>query len=159
MRFEVPQFIEIEDKIIGPLTWRQFVYVAGGTGMVVILYLLELPFVIFILLALPLGGLAAALAFYPINNRPFSLFLESIFRFVFSKKLYLWRRKEHTVYGNGDSGVSSIQNAPAGKENLASLSRKLELNELDPTLDPSLAEAPGSKPTRPNSPAEQLPNQ
>ena len=33
MQFQVPQFIEVEDKIFGPLTFKQFVYVAGGAGL------------------------------------------------------------------------------------------------------------------------------
>ena len=39
MRFQVPQFIEVEDKIFGPLTFKQFVYVTGGVGLAVILFL------------------------------------------------------------------------------------------------------------------------
>jgi hypothetical protein len=38
MRFQVPQFIEVEDKIFGPLTVKQFIYLAGGAGLVFILY-------------------------------------------------------------------------------------------------------------------------
>ena len=33
MQFQVPQFIEIEDKIIGPFTVKQFIYLVGGAGM------------------------------------------------------------------------------------------------------------------------------
>ncbi len=142
MRFEVPQFIEIEDKIIGPFTWRQFVYVAGGGGAVVLLYLWNLPTVLFLLVAFPIAGLAGALAFYPVNNRPFSLFLESVFNYIFSKKLYLWRRKNNTVYSGDGVGLpgSAVLNPDPNKTNLASLSRKLELNEIDPAIDQKLAE-------------------
>jgi hypothetical protein len=54
MRFEVPQFIEIEAKIVGPLTWKQFVYVAGGVGLLVILYLTT-NFIVFVLIGIPVG--------------------------------------------------------------------------------------------------------
>ena len=33
MRFQVPQFIEVEDKIFGPLTLKQFLYTAGGAAV------------------------------------------------------------------------------------------------------------------------------
>ena len=33
MMFSVPQFIDVEDKIIGPLTLKQFIYLAGGAGL------------------------------------------------------------------------------------------------------------------------------
>ena len=71
MQFEVPQFIEIEDKIFGPFTWRQFLYLGGGVGMGVVLFLTT-PFIVFLIIGLPLAVLAGALSFYPVNNRPFS---------------------------------------------------------------------------------------
>ena len=49
MRFQVPQFIDIEDKIFGPLTFKQFVYLAGGGGLAFLIYK-SVPF----MLALPL---------------------------------------------------------------------------------------------------------
>ncbi len=89
MQFQVPQFIEVEDKIFGPLTFKQFVYVAGGAGAA---YLLWRVFPIY--LSLPLvagvGGLAAALAFYQFNGRPFILALENAVYFFLRTKLYLW---------------------------------------------------------------------
>ncbi len=92
MQFEVPQFIEIEDKIIGPLTWKQFIYVAGGIGMLIILFL-SLPFMFFVLFGLPIGALSGALAFHRVNNRHFSIFLESAVKYFTSPKLYLWHRE------------------------------------------------------------------
>lgn len=92
MQFEVPQFIEIEDKIIGPLTWRQFVYLAGGVGLSIILFF-AFPFILFILFGLPIGALSVALAFHRVNNRPFSIFLESAVRYFSGIKLYLWHRE------------------------------------------------------------------
>ena len=38
MRFQVPQFIEVEDKIFGPLTIKQFIYLLGGAGLSFIIY-------------------------------------------------------------------------------------------------------------------------
>lgn len=73
MRFEVPQFIEIEDKIFGPLTWRQFLYLGGGIGAAVVMFLV-LPFIFFVIFGIPLALLSAALSFYPVNSRPFSYF-------------------------------------------------------------------------------------
>ena len=97
MRFEVPQFIEIEDKIFGPLTWRQFLYLGGGIGMGVVLFLVA-PFLVFLFVGLPLAILAGALAFYPVNNRPFSFFLESIVNYMTGRKLYLWQQKRDVIH-------------------------------------------------------------
>ena len=88
MRFEVPQFIEIEDKIFGPLTWKQFVYVAGGGGLVAVLFFFT-PFIVFVLLGTPVAVITFLLSFYPVNNRPFSSFLEAAVRYFKGTKLYL----------------------------------------------------------------------
>ncbi len=135
MQFEVPQFIEIEDKIFGPLTWKQFLYVGGGVGMAVVLFLAA-PFVIFVLIGLPLGVLAAALAFYPINNRPFSYFLEAIYTYFTTQRLYLWRQTRDVVHKESiapktmiENPISRISNT-GPKKDISSLARKLELNAI-----------------------------
>lgn len=94
MRFEVPQFIEIEDKVVGPFTWRQFVYIAGGTGLLVTLWFVLDNILLFALIGLPVGALAGSLAFQKVNNRPFSIFLEAVFSYMTRHKLYLWRKTE-----------------------------------------------------------------
>lgn len=137
MRFEVPQFIEIEDKIFGPLTWRQFLYLGGGLGMAVAL-VITLPTLIGILLAIPLATLSAALAFYSVNSRPFSFFLEAIVNYLKGKRLYLWRKKSEMVHSTFTPSMNSGRNGgppdqlrkPRKKKDIASLSRKLELQAL-----------------------------
>src|SRR3989344_4437659 len=89
MQFQVPQFIEVEDKIFGPLTFRQFVYIGGGLGASYIVWRI-LPIYFSAPLILCVGGLAAALAFFQFNGRPFILALENAFFFLLRTKLYLW---------------------------------------------------------------------
>jgi len=96
MRYEVPQFIEIEDKIVGPLTWKQFVFLAGGAGGAVLLWL-SLPPLLAIILIVPIAVFALALAFYRYNQRPFILLLESWFFYTFGSKLYIWKKREKKV--------------------------------------------------------------
>lgn len=134
MRFEVPQFIEVEDKIFGPFTWKQFVYLAGGGGLAVVLYL-SLPFFFFILLGLPILALSGFLAFNKINNRPFSLFLESAIRYATTSRLYLWRKNEVQTIRNAEQyeTAPTIQThtpPQPQQSNIASLARTLELNAL-----------------------------
>ncbi len=132
MRFEVPQFIEIEDKIFGPLTWRQFLYLGGGVGAAVVMFL-RLPFFLFVAFGIPLAVLAGALAFYPVNSRPFSYFLEAIMSYVSGHRLYLWRKEEAT-YTNDNPDSSNPYPAEARKGNpggLASLARRLELQAIE----------------------------
>ncbi len=134
MQFEVPQFIEIEDKIFGPLTWRQFLYVGGGGLMAAVIFL-TLPFIIFLILGLPIGLLSFALAFYPVNNRPFSHLLEAIWLFFSRSREYHWQRKQEVVYKDAidtinQSGSGKISDNLLGKKDIASLARRLELDAM-----------------------------
>src|SRR3989344_5975233 len=92
MQFQVPQFIEVEDRIFGPLTFKQFVYVAGGLGASYI-FLRILPMYVAAPLIFSTLGLSAALAFLQYNGRPFIYALEHGFFFLISSKLYLWSNK------------------------------------------------------------------
>lgn len=131
MRFEVPQFIEVEDKIFGPFTWKQFVYLAGGAGAGILLYIF-LPFFLFVLVAGPIMALAAGLAFLPVNNRPLALFLENMVRYVSGSRLYLWRREDARPFANTqEAGGGEALYTPPETNNIATLSRKLELNALN----------------------------
>lgn len=93
MRFDVPQFIDVEDKIFGPLTFKQFAYIAGGGGIIFTLWKL-LPIYAAIIPIIIVGVLAGALAFIKVNNRPFVEILESAFNFFFRDKLYIWKKDE-----------------------------------------------------------------
>lgn len=92
MQFQVPQFIEVEDKIFGPLTFRQFIYLAGGAGVIAILYTL-LPFFFVVLFGIPVIAFALALAFYRVNDRPFIEVVEAAFGYLTGTKLYLWQKR------------------------------------------------------------------
>lgn len=91
--YQVPQFIEVEDKIFGPLSLKQFIYVAGGIGLCVIL-LLYFPFYIGVLLALPVALLSLGLAFYKINNKNLVDIIEAGLAFYTKNRLYLWKKEQ-----------------------------------------------------------------
>lgn len=93
MRFQVPQFIEVEDKIFGPLTFKQFIYVAGGVGISVVLFIF-LPKFLAVLISLPIVALGAALAFYKVNGKPFINVVEAFVKYSLTNKLYLWKKEE-----------------------------------------------------------------
>ncbi|HUD02866.1 MAG TPA: PrgI family protein [Candidatus Paceibacterota bacterium] len=105
MRYQVPQFIEIEDKIFGPLTFKQFIYLAGAGGVCLLFFTL-LPLYIAVLCMIPFIALGFALAFYKVNGRPFIVVLEHAFGYFFGHKLYLW--KQHSA-----KTPSAVAQAPA----------------------------------------------
>lgn len=90
MNFQVPQFIDIEDKIFGPLSFKQFLYVLGGGGGAFILFKV-LPTFLAIILGIPFLAFAFLLAFYKVNERPFIAIVESWFNYLLKNKLYLWK--------------------------------------------------------------------
>jgi len=92
MQHQVPQFIEVEDKIFGPLTFKQFLYLVGGGGASFFLFK-ALPFFFAMLLIAPIVALSIALAFYRMNNRPFVEILESYFQYLMGGKLYIWKKE------------------------------------------------------------------
>lgn len=92
MQFNVPQFLEVEDKIIGPLTLKQFGYLAGA-GAILFLLFNYVKFWIFILIAMPLMLLALAAAFLKINGRPFLSILVAFINYNLKPKLFVWRKK------------------------------------------------------------------
>lgn len=92
MNFQVPQFIEVEDKIFGPLTFKQFVYLAGAGGLAFMEWVYIPVKFIAIIFVIPTVVFGLLLAFYKINNRPFINVVESAVYYFFTSKLYIWKR-------------------------------------------------------------------
>ena len=105
MQFQIPQFIEVEDRIFGPLTFRQFIYIAGGAGASYVLYR-ALPIYLAGPLILGIAGLAAGLGFFQYNGRPFIIALESAFYYLIRGKLYLWNNERKLVKATAMKTVS-----------------------------------------------------
>jgi hypothetical protein len=94
MRFQVPQFIEVEDKIFGPLTLKQFIFMAGGAGLSFVVYITLNNLLFSAIPILIIMAISAALAFYKVNNRPFINVVESAFKYFFATKLFIWKKEE-----------------------------------------------------------------
>ncbi len=130
MQFQIPQFIEVEDKIFGPLTFRQFVYIAGGAGGAYMLWRV-LPLFIAAPIIGAVGGLAAALAFFKYNGRPFILALEHGFLFLLHPKLYLWNNERKRTSARATKAESTLGKAEIYVPKLSDS----KLHELSWSLD------------------------
>lgn len=131
MRYQVPQFIEVEDKIFGPLTFKQFVYMGGGIGLSFLLWKF-LPFFFAIIFILPVLIFSGALAFYKINNKPFIEIVEAAFRYFLGGKLYIWRKKpkekiKKEVLAKGQESMLTVPKLSESK--LEELSWSLDIND------------------------------
>ena len=96
MQFKVPQFLDVEDKIFGPFTFREFVYLAGGGGLCFVLYK-ALGLMLGIIPMLAVAGFSLALTFYHPNGKPFINMLESGFKYATQNKLYIWKRRKAKI--------------------------------------------------------------
>ncbi len=96
MRFTVPQFIEHEAKIVGPFTFKQFVYIGIAGAICFILYF-SVPFSIFIIACIIIGSGAMSLAFLKIGGRDLPSVIGSFLKFNLAPKMYLWKKKQGKI--------------------------------------------------------------
>jgi hypothetical protein len=97
----------MENNIFGPLTFKEFSYLAGGAGLAFLLYRF-LPTYVAIFFIVPVIGFALALAFYRPNNKPFIEMIQSAIIFAFGSKLYIWR-KERPLIVRGKQSESELE--------------------------------------------------
>ena len=131
MRYELPQFINIEDKIFGPFTFFQFIYLGGGAGLSYVLWQI-LPMIIAVIIIVPIIGLSLALAFYKVNGRPFIFVMQSALSHAFKSKFYLWKKGTHkTTLSPKRTTSVQIGNTPSRTSNLREISFNLDMLDMD----------------------------
>ncbi|OGZ03027.1 MAG: hypothetical protein A2430_01665 [Candidatus Liptonbacteria bacterium RIFOXYC1_FULL_36_8] len=110
MVFQVPQFIDIEDKIVGPLTLKQFAWIAGA-------FLLSLGFFyifvtwLWLFFTIILAGLAGGFSFIKIGGRGLAFFLFSALEYYWRPRMYFWQH-EILVPVKVEKRISSIKELP-----------------------------------------------
>ena len=90
-QFTVPQFIDVENKIIGPLTTRQFLIILAAAIIIGISYKL-FDFSLFLTISIVVFLIAVLFSFVKINGRPFHLFVLNLAQ--------TWRRPGIRVWNN-----------------------------------------------------------
>lgn len=134
MEYQVPQFIDVENKVVGPLTLRQFIYLAGGGGLCIIFFA-YLPIIVALILSALIVALAVSLSFYKVNNKPFIDVLEAGFNYFVGKKLFLWKHPEPKSSAVDKS--SALQQAAATPNGKTHVLTQQKLSELAWSLDVS----------------------
>ncbi|MEK7546864.1 MAG: PrgI family protein [Patescibacteria group bacterium] len=90
MQFQVPQFIDVEDKIVGPLTLKQFLYIASGAGLSLLLFFIVQAWLWFILSIFIISG-AVTLSMVKINGQPLMKTVVSAIGFYWRPQTYVWQ--------------------------------------------------------------------
>lgn len=102
MAIKIPQNIDKEDKLVGPLTLKQFLYILGASALIFAIYQYYIDgylyFSEFIIISSLIAALAVSLAFLKINGRPFITFLSHAITYVFAPKIRLWATSNKTDF-------------------------------------------------------------
>jgi len=131
-QFVVPQFIDVEDKIIGPVTTRQFIIMLAGFLIIAISYKL-FDFSLFVTFGLLMLTITGILAFLKINGRPFHFFILNLFQTFKRPKLRIWYNGSFSF--SDDYGIEESNFTPAAKVALDKHYTNSRLAELSLIVD------------------------
>ena len=107
MQFKVPQNIDMQDRILGPLTMVQFIYAVIGGGICYAIFsAVHAPYSYFIIA--PIALFVLAMIFLKINERPFLNFLVSAVEYSTAPKKRFWHHEDHS--SNFSIELTSSQN-------------------------------------------------
>lgn len=141
-QFKIPVDVQVEDKIVGPLTLRHLIITGVGSGISYFLYILLQPKYIWTVWVPPIVlviGLTLAIAFVKIHDMTFFQFILATIEFNFLPKKRMWQKGSGDVY---ESFVSppkvKKQNTP-NKQNKANEFSEKKINELTKILDETTA--------------------
>ncbi len=92
MQFQVPQYLDIKDKVIGPFTLKQFIVLLIG-GVILFILFEILKTAVFILVAIPVALITVLIAFYRVNHQSFGQMILNVFGFITKPNVYAWKKK------------------------------------------------------------------
>ncbi len=104
-QFVVPQFIDVEAKIIGPITAPQFLILLAATLVIALCYRL-LHFTPFLIITIIIVVLAGTFAFAKVNGRPFHYFVLNLLQTTRRPRTRVWN---HKIIINEQAEKVSIQ--------------------------------------------------
>lgn len=94
MQFKVPQNIDMADRIVGPLTMVQFLYLLVGGIIVYFLFSTIAPVNggLFLLTSAPIAVFSLAMAFLKVQDQPFPKFVKAFLIYLLRPKIRLWHK-------------------------------------------------------------------
>jgi len=149
MQYQVPQFIDTEDKLIGPFSLRQFIFV-GAAGVVCgIAYFFVQTWLFVIITIIALGG-AFAFAFLKINGRPLIKVATSAFNYYWKPQTYIWKPDHPAAAQRPSPPALAVHQPVPASENQGRLVKARHSSPAAPALAAVTASAapPASADTR-----------
>jgi hypothetical protein len=150
MQYAVPQFTDVEDKLIGPLTLKQFLVVLGFGAILFFFWSILGIGILFYMIAIPLAGVAAYVTLKKFNGRPFFSYFLPLLNFMVSPKVMVFKREGGTVHFTSKEAAKekAVQPTAADLEPTDSRLRKLsylldqDLKKEKAVLDEEIFKAP-----------------
>ena len=88
--YKIPQDVEAEDKLIGPFSFRQFIYLIVAAIGILVAWVLGRIFVGLIIIPLPIIIAFLALALPLRKDQPMETYLAAVIRFYLKPRMRLW---------------------------------------------------------------------
>lgn len=97
--YKVPQDVEAEDKLLGPFTFRQFIYLLVSAGGIAVIFGLFQIFPLLAIIPIPVVLFFLILALPLKKDQPMEVYLASIISFYLKPSIRLWMsgQKESTI--------------------------------------------------------------
>ncbi len=108
MQFQIPQFIETEDKVVGPFSLKQFAYLVGTAGFAMVLYFILNTFV-WVVIAVPLTAIGIALALIKINGQPLIKIVLAAARYYWQPQIYVWQPEHPQIQKQESADLSTSE--------------------------------------------------
>lgn len=98
-QYKVPQDVEADDKLLGPFTFRQFVYLLIAAGLIALAVLLFKLFPLLVIIPIPPILLLLALALPLKKDQPMETYLAAIVSYYLKPRKRLWTpgQRESTI--------------------------------------------------------------
>lgn len=149
MLINVPQYIDIEDKVAGPLTMKQLGWMIL-LGIILLVLWNVLPFMGFVIIGFPIAIFFVALAFFKPYGQPMPDFLWHGLMFFFKPKVYIWKRAPQniiTIPQKARAVQQFTQEKHLNEQSLKDLAELLdsEGNSYNKSLDEILKKPPVKK--------------
>jgi len=126
-QFTVPQFIDVEDKIIGPITVRQFLIMLTGFMFIGLFYKL-FDFSLFLVTSILVFGISGIFAFLKINGMPFHYFVLNFVQTLGKPPLRVWNNRLNLLEAEEEKEVKITPTETFERPRLVTTSRLAELS-------------------------------
>lgn len=131
MQFKIPQNVEVEDKIIAFISFKQLFIIMGGGGIAYLVYIIavdKFPITAWAIPVVVILLLTALTAFFKIDNITFAKAILLFLEMIINPKKRLWETSSSFI--SQLDILASLSDKEINKSQQVE-ARQLEMNDLD----------------------------